>query len=324
MGHAIKRVQPAITTKVNRNLDELTIQLLCTLIKKGPDPWSVDKRGQPHPPKIVLLCLIFKFFWATTYDGVESRLKPWQGIICKEFEVTRIPKHSTIHEGMSKVSTKYIRRLIKRLIGKLTKKLISASDSSGLSTKNSSVWFDIRIKRKNKRRDCIKLHIIIDIEKGYILDYHLTKGTANDCPILKKLLRNINSLLKFVGDSGYLSRENVLLISKRNGKAFIMPKSNCTIKKKGCSEWRMMVTAWKEDEQGFKKEYHCRSIVESVFSALKRRFNGFVRSIKKWNQKKESSFKVLCYNIKEYLYNWQAGQLKINRWKYCTCEVCSN
>lgn len=323
IGHAKKRVQPAITSKVNRNLDELAIKQLIKLVKKGPEPWTVDRRGNPHPQKLVVLCLILKIFWATTYDGVEARLKSWEDVLCQAFDVDRIPKHSTVQEAMGKVKMKYVRRIMKKLVGKLSKQLVAAADSSGLSTKNSSVWFDIRIKRKNRRRDCVKLHIIIDVEQGYILDYHITKGTANDCPVLKKLLRNIKVLLKFVADSGYLSRKNTILIGERNGKPYILPKKNSTAKPKNSSEWKLMIRAWKEDEEGFKQEYHCRSIVEAVFSALKRRFGSNVRSIKRWYQRRESSIKVLCYNLKEYLYNWQAGQSGINRWKYCICETCS-
>ena len=51
MGHAKKRVQPAITSRVNRNIDELVVKLLIKLINKGPEPWRVDPRGNPHPPK---------------------------------------------------------------------------------------------------------------------------------------------------------------------------------------------------------------------------------------------------------------------------------
>lgn len=324
MGHAKKRVQPAITSKVNRNLDELAIKLLIKLVMKGSEPWRVDPRGNPHPPKLVVLCLILKIFWVASFEGVEARLKPWEKMLCEAFEVERLPKHSTIQEAMGKVSTKYVRRMMRRLIGRLSKKLIAAADSSGLSTKNSSVWFDIRIKRKNKRKDCVKLHIIIDVERGYIIDYHVTGGTSNDCPILKKLLRNIRTLFKFVADSGYLSRENCILIGERKGKPYILPKKNSSAKPKGSTEWKLMITAWKQDEDGFKQEYHCRSIVEAVFSALKRRFGSFLRSIKKWYQRKETTIKVLCYNIKEYLYNWQAEQLKISRWKHCTCESCSH
>lgn len=315
IGHAKKRVQPAITCRVNRNLDELIIEHLLKLVIEGPEPWAVDSRGKPHPPKLVFVCLFLKIFWVTTYDGVESKLAPWKPTLCKAFGVDRIPKHSTIQEGMEKVNMKYLRKIMRKVIGKISKKLVCAADSSGIGTKNSSVWFDIRIKRKNKRKDCVKLHIVIDVDKGYILDYHLTDGHANDCPILKKLLRDIKHIFKFVADSGYLSRKNTVLVGQRNGKPYILPKKNSTARAKRSKEWKMMIRCFRETPEGFKQEYHCRSIVESTFSALKRRFGSIVRSIKKWYQKREAAIKVLCYNLKEFLYNRQAGLMGIDRWK---------
>ena len=218
MGHARKRVHPAVTGFVNRNFDDLCINMLIKIVLKGPEPYRRDPRGCPHPPKLVVLCLILKVLWVTTYEGIESGLQPWSETLCAAFGVDRLPKHSTIQEAMGKVTMKYLRRTIKVLTGRMSKKLVIAADSSGLATRNSSVWFDIRIKRKNKRKDCLKLHIVIDVDRGYILGYHLSKGTANDCPVLKKLLRNIRCVLKFVADSGYLSRENAVLIGERKGK----------------------------------------------------------------------------------------------------------
>lgn len=316
MSSAKKRVQPAVTSHVNRNLDRLFVNQLTKVVMKSPEPWKVDKRGNPHAPQIILMCLILKIFWCETYDGIESKLKAHQEWLCDLWGVKRLPTHSVIHKGMEKVPTKVLRRTIKRVIGRVSKKLSAAADSSGFSTRNSSVWFDIRIKRKNKRKDCVKLHIIIDVKRGYILDFHISDYKKNDCPILNKLLRDINYLEKLLADSGYLSRKSCNLIAKRSGKAYILPKKNSIVKQKGSSEWKVMVKMYKEDKSGFLKEYHERSIIEAVFSSIKKRWGSKLRSIKKWLQRKELSIKVLCYNIKEYLYNKTAKQLGIDRWFY--------
>jgi len=62
MGSPKKRVQLAITSFVNRNLDELFIKQLTKIVNKLPEPWSVDPRGEPHSPRVVLMCLILKIF----------------------------------------------------------------------------------------------------------------------------------------------------------------------------------------------------------------------------------------------------------------------
>lgn len=317
MGTANKRVQPAITSSVNRDLDRLFVRELTKIVNRLPEPWSVDPRGKPHLPRVVLMCLVLKIFWVCTYDGIEAKLKANKEWLCSAWNTDRLPTHSVIQESMGLVNIKYLRRILRQTFGKVSKKLRAAPDSSGFSTKNSSVWFDIRIRRKNRRRDCIKLHIIVDIRKGYILDFHITDYKSNDCPILKKLLRNIKYLEKLVADAGYLSRENCVLVGERNGKPYIWVKKNCTKKPKNATEWKVMVNCFIRHKGGFKKAYHCRSFVESVFSSIKRRWDGKLKSLKKWFQRKELTIKVICYNIKELLYNLRAGELKVSRWKAC-------
>ena len=317
MGSPKKRVQPAITSFVNRNLDQLFLKQLTKVVNKLPEPWSVDPRGNPHLPRVVLMCLILKIFWVCTYDGIEAKLKANRELLCSLWGVKRLPTHSVIQEAMSLASTKYLRKVLKTTFRKVSKKLVIAPDSSGFSTRNSSVWFDIRIRRKNRRKDCIKLHIVVDIKRGYVLDFHITDHKRNDCPVLQKLLRDIKHIKKLVADAGYLSRENCVLVGERGGKPYIWVKKNATKKPKNATEWKVMVNCFFKHKAGFKKAYHCRSFVEAVFSSIKRRWNGKLRSIKRWFQRKELTIKVICYNIKEYLYNKRAGQLKISRWKAC-------
>jgi transposase len=317
MGSPNKRVQPEITSFVNRDLERLFILQLTIIVNKLPEPWVVDPRGKPHLPRVVLMCLILKIFWCSTYDGVEARLKANKEWLCNLWCIDRLPTHSVIHESMGLISSKNLRRILKKTFKRMNKKLRIAPDSSGFTTRNTSVWFDIRIRRKNTKKDCIKLHIIVDIVNGYILDFHITDSKKNDCPILKILLRDIKQIEKLVADAGYLSRENCILVGLRGGKPYIWVKKNSTKKPKNSVEWKVMVSCFIKHKGGFKKAYHCRSFVESVFSSMKRRWNSTIKSIKKWYQRKELTIKVICYNIKEHLYNLRAEQLKIPRWKVC-------
>ena len=45
-------------------------------------------------------------------------------------------------------------------------------------------------------------------------------------------------------------------------------------------------------------EYHIISVVESVFSSIKRCFGPDIKSIKGWLKRRELAIKVLAYNIK--------------------------
>jgi len=113
MGTAKKRVQPAITSFVNRNLEELFIKQLTKIVNKLPEPWSVDPRGKSHLPRAVLMCLILKIFWVCTYEGLEAKLNANKKRLCSLWNGERLPTHSVVHGEMDKVTTKYLRRVLK-------------------------------------------------------------------------------------------------------------------------------------------------------------------------------------------------------------------
>jgi hypothetical protein len=74
-------------------------------------------------------------------------------------------------------------------------------------------------------------------------------------------------------------------------------------------------------------EYHIRSMVEAVFSSIKRCWGPDIKSIKGWLKRRELAIKVLAYNIKRVLYidfwdealccrGCEEGAMKISRFKY--------
>jgi transposase len=63
-------------------------------------------------------------------------------------------------------------------------------------------------------------------------------------------------------------------------------------------------------------EYHVRSIVEAVFSSIKRCFGPDIKSIKGWLKRRELAIKVLA-NIKRVLYIERAKDLGIPLWVSC-------
>jgi len=71
-------------------------------------------------------------------------------------------------------------------------------------------------------------------------------------------------------------------------------KDNATNKAKGKPAWIISIREYKNDAEEWLSVYHLRSIVESVFSSIKKRWGSFLRSRKKWMQKR-----FLCGNLVE-------------------------
>lgn len=140
--------------------------------------------------------------------------------------------------------------------------------------------------------------MIISTATLLILSMAVSKGTKHDAPLLERLLRSIpKGYGDFCADSAYLSRRVCSLIRKKGRTPFIKPKKKTLLKKKGSQTWREMIELYLNDRYEFDKRYHRRSLVESVYSALKGCFENPLFSRKRRMQKRELMLKVIAYNI---------------------------
>lgn len=314
MGCAKKRINPKVMNYVNRNFNELYTKQVIKAVNKLPQPWKHNKHGRKgHDPKTVATGCILKVGFNQTFDSIEAYLKESE-TFKNSFE--DLPGHSVIHRGMTKLSIKYIRKAMNLVIRFLQRKGMNiAVDSTGFRTGNSSIWYDIRIRRKNTRKDCIKLHISIDMDTGVIHWFTMTPWNRHDSKEFEKLIKHLPDLGATFGDKAYPSRNNYQLVADKNGIPFLCFKDNATNKAKGRSAWIIHIRKYKNDKETWMDTYHLRSIVESVFSSIKKRWGSFLRSRKRWMQKKELSLKVLSYNVKQVLLVQYARECKIPLWK---------
>jgi len=58
-----------------------------------------------------------------------------------------------------------------------------------------------------------------------------------------------------------------------------------------------MIKLYREDKNAFEKHYHQRSLVESVYSALKTVFGNHLSSRRRKAQRRELMCRVIAYNI---------------------------
>ena len=316
MGCAKKRINPKILNYVNRNFNILYTKAVIKAVQQLPAPWKTKEKGRNgHDPKEVAAGCILKVGFNQTYDSIEAYLK---GSETFKSRFDDIPGHSVIHRGMKKISTNFIRKVTNRVIRFLKRKNMNvAVDSSGFSTHHRSLWYDIRVKHHGKRRDCIKLHIIMDIDTGIILCFKNTVWNRHDSPVFRTMMKHLSDLGAVFGDKAYSSRKNCQMIDDKNGVPFLCFKDNVTNHAKGKPAWIVSIRSYKNNKEEWRSAYHFRSIVESVFSSMKRRWGSFLRSKKRWMQKKELSLKVLSYNIKQVLLVQYARESKIPLWKSC-------
>lgn len=279
-----------------------------------PDPWKTNDVGRPpKEPKAVTTACMAKIMFCKTYEGTEGWTK--QSKLFTELTcLDRIPQ-SVMQRGMEKLPKRYVKELCKRLTVQFRRKGVNVVlDASGVKLRTSSLWYDIRIKKKTKKKDFLKLHIAGCFDTGIIHNFTVTKGSAGDSPQLRELLSVFKKVLKAAGDSLYASRKNCTLVKEKGGKPYFKLKVNTTAKPKSHPAWKAMVRLYWKDSEGWLKEYHIRSYVEAIFASIKKRFGNFLRSIKRSNQEKELSLKVICYNVIRVLYLEAAKKLGIPLW----------
>lgn len=161
--------------------------------------------------------------------------------------------------------------------------------------------------KERKRHEFEKTVLAVGTTFKIIACFARTKSPfSNESPYLRPLLDQVVELYAMVAkvcvDSGLLSRENCTLIEKAGAVPRLFPKKGVSMKTKGSPAWRRMMLEFVEDTQAWLREYHSRSIVETVNSTLKRLFVVPLR--KKLVERKATELlsRIVVYNIRQLVY----------------------
>ncbi len=173
-----------------------------------------------------------------------------------------------------------------------------AIDSSGFSTCTYARWFDHKWGKERKRQNWLTAHIIVGTSTHVITDALVTTGNAGDAPQLPELLDNTAERFdveNFCADKAYLSHRNFDAIEKVGAVPYIPFKVGTT--GEGSALWRKMFGLFTYKNEDFRRVYHARSNVETVFSMIKRKHGAALRAKKFTAQRNELLVKLLVHNL---------------------------
>ncbi len=129
---------------------------------------------------------------------------------------------------------------------------------------------------------------------------------ANDSPYLKPILVQIKELYHRIhlitADPAFLSRENCATIAELGAKARIMPKGNVSLKAKGFKAWRDMLIEFTQETGRWLRDYHTRSIAETVSSTMKRVNPTPLRKRLTIRLATETLVRICVYNLRQLTY----------------------
>jgi len=158
---------------------------------------------------------------------------------------------------------------------------------------------------KGKKKQFEKVVIAAGTTFKIISSFAVTHTpTSSETIYLKPVLEQIVHLYEMVklltADAGYLSRENCEAIGNKEIVARIFPKKGITYS--GPDAWREMIYSFTYDTQKWLRQYHTRSIIETVNSTLKRTMPSPLKKRLIVRKATEIVARICVYNLRQLVY----------------------
>jgi hypothetical protein len=310
MGEPQKRLNPKVESQANRILLIEAINLILSVVLLLPVNLSNKRGTKAYDYRDILALCILRILLKYTYEDYEVKMRE-DSRICKAFGMKILPGKSTIQRGMELLTIDLLWKLNLLLLKDIiNKKLNIIVDSTGIRISARSIWFCIRIKKEISKRDFDKVHLAVCSDLLVILNWRITNGKRNDCPLFAILIGPFRLLENVMADKGYLSRKNFQLVSDRFGQLFIPfkkgKKKGSTRKPKGYPAWSFAFDFWKTMNGVYMFFYHERSKIEAVNSALKKRYGDKLNCNSASMRRKEMSLRLIAYNVRLLIYDQYA------------------
>jgi transposase len=184
---------------------------------------------------------------------------------------------------------------------------VVAPDSTGIQTTSFGAWREAKHGEQRVKK-WLKLHALVGTKTHVIIRAVVGDEYSADSIQFGPLLRDTLAVGfhpgTLVADKGYLSKDNYALADSLGLEAYIPFKANTLSNEvnrirgtKNPASWEKAYHLFQANRDEFNRNYHTRSNVESVFSALKRKFGENVRSKNQVAQVNEVLCKLIAYNL---------------------------
>lgn len=226
--------------------------------------------------------LLCKQLWQLSYRQITSSLQ-MLGIKCAsksalQYNAKRIP--FSLWQRLLKATTRDAYMI--------------AIDSTGISRNMVSFHYLWRIDRKSPTSKPLKLSLAVDTSRKTVLAARIRASFwSNDVRDVKYLINNLKTPPKLLAADKAYDAEFIHEFANDKGIRAVIPlKKNA---KRGFYRFR--------NARMFRiRTYHRREIIESVISALKRKFGSYARSRKIQTQRCEIFCRMILHNLFLCLY----------------------
>jgi transposase len=219
--------------------------------------------------------------------------------------ITRAPSYNSIFDYLENPT---LTQLLKSLIEESASPLRAietdfAVDSSGFATTTYDRWYDHKWGKMRSEVKWIKTHLMCGVKTHIVTSVEATPTETADTKQLPELVNTTAktfAISEVSADKAYSSRNNLHAINAVNAVPFI-PFKSYSKGSQGAKPfdnlWHRMWHFYNYNRSDFLEHYHKRSNAETVFSMIKTKFGGSVRSKSPVAQVNEVLCKILCHNI---------------------------
>lgn len=197
----------------------------------------------------------------------------------------KVPTYSALCKMRKRIPASLWNSLLKKTAGVKHERV--AIDATGFSTANPSFHYVKRIDRKNPVKRYAKLSALFDVGSRKFIALRVRAKPRHDIKDVNCLLRQDNSMKKLLGDKGYDAESLHEYCWDNNIQTIIPKKANIY-----SGFYRRKQLRGYSDE-----EYHQRSLIESGFGSLKRKYGGYVLAKKFRSIRSEIYCKAICHNL---------------------------
>ena len=162
-----------------------------------------------------------------------------------------------------------------------------AVDSTGLSRTNPSFHYIKRIDRKKPVKNYLKLSCFFDTRKKKFLTLRIRARPRHDTQDVKYLLKQRSNMEKLLGDTSYDAEWIHEYMYERGIITVIKPRKNV---KRGFYRKKQM-------KHYSERIYHRRSMIESGFGSLKRKYGSYVLARAISSQRAEIYCRAIAHNL---------------------------
>ena len=256
-----------------------------------------SKRLYTQHQLLAVLCLMRYEDW--TFREAEVRLR--EHVELREaLGMSRVPDHTTFYYFLRRLEEKTLTRALAEVVRRLPPPpggTTVAVDATGLSSGAISTFF---VKRTRDRgngfpwRHYLKWLVAVDVSRRVLLAQVAKRGPANDSATLRPVVdaaRPLAPIGLVLADAEFDSERNHRYIREVVGAQSVIPA------KRGKADWRRQGVRAQMQAEFPHALYSQRALVESVFSAVKRKLSSRAPGRSLATQRLQAFLLGLAYNI---------------------------